>query len=471
MAERGDGSRAAVESDLSPANQPTMDAHQRRILAQSARGTVAARFARAFDPRRWIAVLILALCGVAAFALAPGTTLPAPPSTTIVRSLALPALFPLDTGTVAHYRREGRIERGDTIGSVLARLNVSDPDALAFLTTDPAARTLYQLRPGKSLRVETDGDGTLFELRFLTGTGEVLTIARSGDTLSATHAPAPMDLRWNVAAGEIRSSLFGAADAAGLPDAVTLQLAEVFAGDIDFYKDLQRGDRFAVVYEMRYIEGEPAGAGRIVAAEFDNRGKTYRAFLFRDVDGSENYYGADGVAMRRPFLRSPMELSRVTSGFSNARFHPILQTWRAHRGVDYAAPMGTPVRATGNGTVAFAGQQGGYGNVIILQHPGAFSTVYAHLSRFAARLHNGVRVSQGDVIAYVGRTGWATGPHLHYEFRVAGVQRDPLTLAALPGGDPLPPARRPAFAARIEPAAVQVALARRFAGASFAAVD
>ena len=447
-----------------------MIAHARRILAQRARGT-AARLARVIVSRQGLTVLILGLCGAAAFALAPGTTLPAPPSTTIVRTLTLPALDALDIGAAVRYRREGRIERGDTIGSALARLDVSDPAALAFLATDPAARALYQLRPGRSLRVETDADGTLFELRFITGTGNLLTIARIGETLAATQTPAPMELRWNVAAGEIRSSLFGAADAAGLPDAVTLQLAEVFAGDIDFYKDLQRGDRFAVVYEMRYIEGEPAGAGRIVAAEFDNRGKTHRAFLFRDVDGSESYYGVDGTAMRRPFLRSPMEFSRVTSGFSNARFHPILQTWRAHRGVDYAAPMGTPVRATGNGTVAFAGQQGGYGNVIVLQHAGTFSTVYAHLSRFAPRLRAGARVSQGEVVGYVGQTGWATGSHLHYEFRVAGVQRDPMTLAALPGGEPLPAARRPAFAAGIESAAAQIALARRFAGASFAAVE
>ncbi len=438
-----------------------MKANATRILAQRPRNTAA----------QWLAVTVLALCGVAAFAIAPGTTLPAPASTIIVRALALPSLAPLDTGAPMRYRREGRIERGDTIGSVLSRLGVSDPGALAFLTTDPAARALYQLRPGRSLRVETDEDGTLFELRFLTSSGDILTIARSGETLSATQTAAPTELRWKMAAGEIRSSLFAAADAAGLPDTVTLQLADVFAADIDFFKDLQRGDRFAVVYEMRYVEGEPEGVGRIVAAEFDNRGKTHRAFLFRDVDGSENYYGADGTAMRRPFLRSPMAFSRVTSGFSNARFHPILQTWRAHRGVDYAAPMGTPVRATGNATVAFAGQQGGYGNVVILQHPGAFSTVYAHLSRFAPRLHKGARVTQGDIIAYVGQTGWATGPHLHYEFRVGGVQRDPLTLAALPGGDPLPASRRPAFAARIELAVAQIALARRFQGASFAAID
>ena len=443
-----------------------MDAHERRILAQSARGTVGP-----LTPRQWLGVAVLALCGVAAFGFAPGTMLSTPPTTIVVRELPLPTVTPLSIGTAPRYRNEGRIQRGDTIGSVLSRLAVDDPAALAFLRTDPVARPLYQLRPGRSLRVETDGGGALIELRFVTGAGELLTIVRNGDRLSATSGPAPVESRWSMAAGEIRSSLFAAADAVGMPDAVTLQLADVFAADIDFFKDIQRGDRFAVVYEMRVVDGEPAGPGRIVAAEFVNRGKTYRAYLFRDADGSENYYTADGAAMRRAFLRSPMEFSRITSGFSNARFHPILHTWRAHRGVDYAAPTGTPVRATGNGKVTFAGQQGGYGNVVMLEHQGAFSTVYAHLSRVAPRVRNGARVTQGEVIGYVGQTGWATGPHLHYEFRMAGVQRNPLTLAALPGGDPLPAARRPAFVARIEPATAQLALARQFTGASFAAAN
>jgi murein DD-endopeptidase MepM/ murein hydrolase activator NlpD len=447
-----------------------MDANERRILAQSARRT-SGRPTRVPRLRYWFGASILALCGVAAFAVAPGTTLPAPQTTTVVRDLPLPDFAPLSSGEAPRYRNEGRIQRGDTIGSVLSRLAVYDPAALAFLHTDPAARPLYQLRPGRALRVTTDGEGTLFELRFVTGTGDQLTIARTGDRLSASSMAMPVDVRWNMAAGEIRSSLFAAADAAGMPDAVTLQLADVFAAEIDFIKDIQRGDRFAVVYEMRYVDGEPVGAGRIVAAEFDNRGKTFQAYLFRDADGSENYYTADGAALRRAFLRSPMEFSRVTSGFSNARFHPILQTWRAHRGVDYGAPTGTPVRATGNGKVTFAGQQGGYGNVIVIEHQGSYSTVYAHLSRYAKGIRSGARVSQGNVIGYVGQTGWATGPHLHYEFRVAGVQRNPLTLAALPGGDPLPAARRPAFHARIEPATAQLALARRFTGATFAAVD
>ncbi len=417
-----------------------------------------------------IAIVVLALSGAAAFGLAPGTTLESLPTVTVARALPPPMMMPLDLGGATGYWREERIQRGDTVGRVLARLGVDDPEAFAFLRTDPAARPLYQLLPGKPLRVLTDDRGTLLGLRFDAGNGLQLAVARDGDRLTATSVPGDIEVRWAMAAGEIRSSLFGAADAAGLPDAVTLQLADVFAGDIDFYKDIQRGDRFAVVYEMRMRDGEPAGPGRIVAAEFENRGKTYRAFLWRDADGSQDYYAADGAALRRAFLRSPMQFSRMTSGFSSARFHPILQTWRAHRGVDYAAPVGTPIRATGSGKVLFAGRQEGYGNVIELRHQGAFSTLYAHLSRLAPQVKTGARVAQGEVIGFVGQTGWATGPHLHYEFRIAGVQRNPLTIA-LPGGDPLPPAHRAIFAARIEPAVAQLAIARQYSRAVIAAGD
>ncbi len=440
-----------------------------RILAQSALAA-AGRAARALTVGQWFAVGVLALSGVAAFGLAPGTTLESVPTATILRDLNRPALAPLSAAEGAGYWREERVRRGDTVGSVLVRLGVDDPDALAFLSSDPAARPLYQLRPGKPLTVEIDGDGALRQLRFVTGNGTLLSIARAGERFAAVSAPAATEVRWSMAAGEIRSSLFGAADAAGLPDTVTLQLADVFAGDIDFYKDIQRGDRFAVVYETRYLDGEAIGAGRIVAAEFANRGKTFQAFLWRDADGSESYFEADGAALRGAFLRSPMEFSRVTSGFSNARFHPILQTWRAHRGVDYAAPAGTPVRATGNGRVQFAGAAGGYGKLIQVQHAGAFSTLYAHLSRIASEVKRGARVTQGQVIGFVGQTGWATGPHLHYEFRVDNVQRNPLTIA-LPAGEPLPAEKRSAFAARIEPAIAQLAHARLLSGALFAGAE
>ncbi len=447
-----------------------MTAQRTAILAHRL-GAAARRHLRAPTPGQWLTVMLLGMSAVAAFGLAPGTTLPTTPTRSIRVDLPRPAVSVVGVdASTAGYWREERIRRGDTIGSALSRLGVDDPAALEFLRTDPSARAVYQLRPDKPLTVETDGEGRLLRLRFMTGSGERLSITRERERFAAAIGAAPIELRWRMAAGEIRSSLFGAADAIGLPDAVTLQLADVFAGDIDFYQDIQRGDRFALVYEMRYVDGEAIGVGRIVAALFVNRGKTFRAFLQRTEDGGEHYYADDGTPMRKAFLRSPMELSRVTSGFSSARFHPILQTWRAHKGVDYAAPAGTPVRATGNGKVVFAGNQGGYGNVVHLQHSGAFSTIYAHLSRFAPQLRAGGRVSQGDVIGYVGQTGWATGPHLHYEFRVGGDPRNPLTVA-LPTAEPLAGPLRAEFAERIAPAAAQLALARDLSGALVATAD
>ena len=244
----------------------------------------------------------------------------------------------------------------------------------------------------------------------------------------------------------------------------------MFAGDIDFHHDLRRGDRFTVLYEMRLVDGEPVGAGRILAAEFDNGGKTLSAFRWRDADGTDGYFTADGRNTRGAFLRSPMEFSRITSGFSLARMHPILNTWRAHKGVDYGAPMGTPVRATADGIVTFAGVQGGYGNVIFLRHHGSYSTVYGHLSRFASHVKNGARVTQGETIGFVGRTGWATGPHLHYEFRMADQPRDPLTVA-LPAAQPIAPEHRAAFRAAIAPHAASLALAQALPGAALAATE
>ena len=441
-----------------------------RILTQSI-GRTLARALGAWSAGQWLAVAVLGMSGVAAFGIAPDATQETVPVHAILRELPNPVVDALDAPEAAapaeRYWREERVRRGDTIGSVLARLGVDDPEAALFLRTDPAARPLFQLRPGKALRVETDGAGRLETLRFVAGKGELLSIERRDGGFAAASSPAPVEVRWEMASGVIASSLFAAADASGLPDAVTLQLADVFGADIDFYHDLRRGDRFAVVYEMRYLDGEPLGAGRIVAAEFAHRGDVARAFLWRDATGVESYYTAEGAALRKAFLRSPMELSRVTSGFSGARFHPILQTWRAHKGVDYAAPVGTPIRATASGKVLFAGVQNGYGNTVHIQHRGAFSTIYAHLSRIAPDVKPGARVVQGDVIGSVGQTGWATGPHLHYEFRVDNEPRDPLTVA-LPNGEPLSPASRSAFVAGVEPAAAQLALARSYAGSPLA---
>jgi murein DD-endopeptidase MepM/ murein hydrolase activator NlpD len=235
--------------------------------------------------------------------------------------------------------------------------------------------------------------------------------------------------------GEIRSSLFAATDAVGMPDSVATQMADIFGGDIDFHRDLRRGDRFSVVYEMLYSQGQPARTGRILTAEFVNNGKMFSAIWFESKEG-QGYYTAAGKNIRKAFLRSPLEFSRVTSGFTSSRFHPILQTWRAHKGVDYGAPIGTRVKATGDGIVEFVGKQGGYGNLVVIRHQGRFTTHYGHLNGFASGLRKGTRVSQGDIIGYVGKSGWATGPHLHYEFRINDVHQNPLSVA-LPSAPPL----------------------------------
>jgi len=403
-----------------------------------------------------VAALILAGI-VAAFGFAPNSLVEPVQTQRVVRDLAAPAIALIRTD--GRFWREERIRPGDTLGQVLARLGTNDSAAKNFLHTNAAARGLYQLRPGKALRIETDGDGRMVALRYLLANGDQLAVDRTDAGFLARTVVPQTAVRMELRSAEVNSSLFAAADGVGLPDAITMQLAEVFSGDIDFYHDLRRGDRFTVVYEMRYVDGEPIGAGRILAAEFINKGTPYRAFLWHDAEGTEGYYAEDGKNLRKAFLRSPVAFTRITSGFSLARFHPFLQTWRAHKGVDFAAPTGTPVRAAGDGKVASLGRQTGYGNVVIVQHHGAYSTLYAHLSRFAAGMRSGIVVRQGEVIGYVGQTGWATGPHLHYEFRVNSVQRNPLTIA-LPTALPLSGSELAAYNAQVPTLAAQLSLGR-----------
>ena len=367
--------------------------------------------------------------------------------------------------------REETIKRGDTVGVVLARMGVKDPDLDRFIHADPGARPLYRLLPGKSLRVKVDEDGDPVALRYLTRDGDMLEIQQNDEgEFRAKSAQPVLAARIQLRSGEIQSSLFGAADAAGMPDTVTIQLAEIFSSDIDFFHDLRKGDRFTVAYEVLEIDGEPIKIGRVLAAEFVNKGVTYRAYHFEDpalTGPNGGYYTEDGKNLKKAFLRSPMEFSRITSKFTLARFHPILQTWRAHKGIDYGAPTGTPIRATGDGIVDVAGKQGGYGNFVLLKHHGSYSTAYGHLSRFAAGIRKGARVQQGQVVGYVGATGWATGPHLHYEFRINQVQHNPLSVA-LPTALPVPSEKLAAFRGRTQPLAGQLALAR---GQLFAAAD
>ena len=269
-----------------------------------------------------------------------------------------------------------------------------------------------------------------------------LVVEKTAQGFQSRIESAPLTASARLGSGTIRSSLFAATDESGIADAVAVQLAEIFSGDIDFHRALRKGDRFSVVYESLEADGEPLRTGRVLSAEFVNNGKTFSAMWFQEPGTKGGYYTLDGQSLRRAYLASPMEFSRVTSGFK-MRFHPILQTWRAHLGVDYAAPTGTPVRTVGDGVVEFAGVQNGFGNVVFVKHRNNHTTVYAHLSRILVR--NGQTVVQGQNIGAVGATGWATGPHLHFEFRVNGQHHDPMTIARQSEVVPVSAAARPQF--------------------------
>lgn len=351
----------------------------------------------------------------------------------------------------------------DTADTLLKRLGIDDPAAAAFLRADPNAQQALLGRSGRSLKAEASDVNTLLSLvaRWSpedNGNFKRLVIERNGPAFSSRLETAPLTASPRLASGTIQTSLFAATDDAQMPDAVASQIAEIFSGDIDFHRALRKGDRFSVVYETLEGDGEPLRAGRVLSAEFVNDGKIYQAMWFQDPASSASlpqdegrathsltkggYYTLDGQSLRRAYLASPMAFSRVTSGFK-MRFHPILQKWRAHLGVDYAAPTGTPVRSVGDGVVEFAGVQNGFGNVVFIKHRNSHTTVYAHLSRIAVR--RGQQVGQGQNIGAVGATGWATGPHLHYEFRVNGAHQNPLTVARKSESTPVSAAAKPLF--------------------------
>lgn len=388
----------------------------------------------------------IALLGmVAASAVPPVSAPPAGSIETVLEQLGHPEVLPLSLEADETFLREERIQRSDTIGSLFMRLGVSDPAALAFIQQDPAARSAArQLRPGKSITAETTGSGELLALHFPLGSADSALVIEKNETgFASTEKVVKFSPSLQIKSGKITNSLFGATDEAGIPDSVAVQLAEIFSGDIDFYRDLRKDDRFSVVYESLTHNGQEVRGGKVIAAEFVNDGVTYQAFWFASGERG-GYYTAEGKSLRKAFLRSPLEFSRVTSGFSNARRHPVLNITRAHKGIDYGAPTGTRVRAVADATVDFAGRQGGYGNLIVLKHRGNYSTAYGHLNGFAPGVRKGTRISQGDTIGFVGQTGVATGPHLHYEFRIAGKQINPATVA-LPTAIPLDKAQLAQF--------------------------
>ena len=383
------------------------------------------------------------------------------PTRTVVEAVETLPLAPqfdaLATQAMRLYRTE-LTRSTDTADTLLKRLGVSDVAAAAFLRSDRLVQQTLMGRAGRSVSAEVDERSGLLALSARwspedDGNFKRLTISKSSQGYSSKIETVPLTVSSRIAGGMIQSSLFAATDDARIPDSIAVQMAEIFSGDIDFHRALRKGDRFSVVYETLEGDGEPLRAGRVLSTEFVNAGKTFQAMWFQEPVGANaptathalskgGYYTLSGESMRRAFLASPMAFSRVTSGFA-MRFHPILQTWRAHLGVDYGASTGTPVRTVGDGVVEFAGVQNGFGNVVFVKHGGGNTTVYAHLSKINVR--NGQRVQQGDNVGLVGSTGWATGPHLHFEFRVGGVHKDPLTLARAQASVPLAASLKPQF--------------------------
>ncbi len=394
-------------------------------------------------------ILLLALPAMTvltAFGVAPGTATRDVRQELVREAIPVPDPAPRSAGEPARYVTQERVLRGDTVAALFERLGVRDPSAMDFLRRDATGSTIFrQLVPGRMLQAETATDGSLYALRYFTDPATLLEVTRSAAGFVSRQRPITDAPRLVYKTATIQSSLFAATDAAGIPDAIALQLARVFGTDIDFRADLRRGDRFSVVYEMIYDSGEFVGPGRIVAAQFVNEGHVYNAVLFEDDEGDDGYYSLDGTNRAKAFLRSPVEFTRISSRFGN-RLHPLFKNWRKHTGVDFAAPKGTRVLAAADGVVTSAAWRGGYGNAIEIRHGGAITTLYGHLSGFATGIRAGTRVHQGQVIGYVGMTGWATGPHLHYEFRVAGVYHDPLRVA-LPKADPVPARLRAQFLA------------------------
>ncbi|HEY6095852.1 MAG TPA: M23 family metallopeptidase [Gallionellaceae bacterium] len=403
-----------------------------------------ATHARKLKLRWFVTLSTLPLLGVVtAFGIMPQSAFNMDTGKQITEELVLPEL-PKTADSNAAFWRNDRMQRGDTVAELLQRLNVDDPAASNYLRTNKAAESFRRLAIGRDVQAETTATGSLLALRYLNSNGNEIVIEKSGNSFRTSTLPLQTEKRLFIRTGEITSTLYEATDAAGLPDPVANQMAEIFGGDVDFHRDIHKGDKFSVIYEVTYSNGRPVRSGNILAAEFVNNGRSYRALYYQTGNNHGSYFAPDGKSMHKAFLRSPIEYSRISSGFSLGRLHPILNKMRAHKGVDYAAPIGTKVKATADGVVTFVGKQGGYGNVIMLSHQGVYTTVYGHLSHFAPGLHRGQRVAQGEIIGNVGMTGLATGPHLHYEFKINGAQRDPLRVA-LPDAKPISEQQKAAF--------------------------
>ncbi len=328
-----------------------------------------------------------------------------------------------------------KVKSGDSLARLFSRQGLSAQELYRVTSDDVAASRLRKIFPGDELKLRIDNE-QLTELVYEFDIGQSLNLTRSGNKFITQIIEKPLEARTTQANAVINNSLFLSAQSAGLSDKLTMELAGIFGWDIDFALDIRQGDSFTVMYEEIFLDGEKVRDGKILAAEFINRGQAYQAIYYTDSEGHSDYYTPEGLSMRKAFLRTPVAFSRISSRFNLQRKHPVLNKIRAHRGVDYAASRGTPIKATGDGRIVHRGTKGGYGKTVVIQHGSRYNTLYAHMSSYARGVKNGSRVKQGQTIGYVGSSGLATGPHLHYEFRIDGVHRNPLT-AKLPSAQPI----------------------------------
>jgi murein DD-endopeptidase MepM/ murein hydrolase activator NlpD len=396
--------------------------------------------------------LFFAVCAFGAVGVAPIAPDAADlPVKRITQELDLPKLDDQIAALEAseqHFVREEKVLRGDTLGALMLRLGIDDNEANNFIKTDATAKGVLQVKAGKSVRAQTNDEGELEWLQASLPDGtdkpsRTLMVTRDASgKLSAAEVLSKLERRVEMRSGNIRSSLFAATDEAQIPDNVANQIVSMFETNVDF-RYLQRGDHFNVVYETFWQNGEFVKTGKVLAGEFSNVGKLFQSVWFDEAGGNGGYYSFDGKSLKKAFLKSPLEFTRISSGFS-MRVHPISGQWKRHTGVDFAAVTGTPIRATSDGVIESVGPSGGYGNLVVVKHWSNYSTAYAHMSRFASGIRKGSKVSQGEVIGYVGSTGWSTGPHLHYEFRVGNEPRDPLSVS-IPSAAPLASNDMPRF--------------------------
>jgi murein DD-endopeptidase MepM/ murein hydrolase activator NlpD len=400
--------------------------------------------------------LAFALCAftvlstATAVATSKDTFVEMPPASLVVEPLVLPKTTTVLSFTEPVLRLE-RVQRGDNFSAVLSRLGINDVQFSRFVRSEAVAKPLLNMRSGRVVTAKVDDKGLVSRFDVVTETGSTtatrLTLVRElNGGFSAVEDQIALERQVESRVAEIRSTLFAATDAAGIPDSVAIQVADIFGAEVDFNKELRRGDSIRVVFERLRLPDslDLPIPGRVLAVEFNHMGKRFEAQWFERVAGTGEYFAPNGASLKKAFLRSPLEVSRITSGFTMARLNPVSRSWSAHKGVDMAAPTGTNIRVSGDGVVDFVGKQSGYGNVVIVKHGKHYETLYAHLHDFADNLHVGQKIRQGDIVGSVGSTGWATGPHLHYEFKIDGESVDPMS-AALPLSEPLTALERNRF--------------------------